>query len=83
MTTPTPIRTPTRSLTARSAITLVLGVILFGIGFYLAIRRLWTNVPVVSGPPWLDMAFAAGFMLRGAVNFRAVLNRRRQHLSGQ
>jgi hypothetical protein len=53
-------------------VSLVLGVAMFGIGLFVAVRPLWTPVSF-TGARWLDMAFALVFMLRGAVNVRTVM----------
>lgn len=55
--------------------TLVLGAVMFAIGLFVAVRPLWTPLPV-SGARWLDMAFAVVFMLRGIINFRTVMANR-------
>jgi uncharacterized membrane protein HdeD (DUF308 family) len=65
---------------ARWVITLVLGVVMFGLGMYVGVRPLWAHNAVVTGARWLDMAFAAVFMLRGALNVRTALQRRRTQL---
>ena len=52
--------------------TLVLGIVMVGIGLFVAVRPLWTPVPF-TGARWLDMAFGLVFMLRGAVNVRTVM----------
>ena len=56
--------------------TVVLGVAMFAIGLYVAVRPLWTHNSVVTGARWLDMAFAIVFMLRGIINVRTVMSRR-------
>ena len=61
-------------------VSLVLGVIMFGIGVYVGVHPLWTHNSILTGARWLDMAFAAVFMLRGAVNVRTALSRRRATL---
>ena len=61
---------------ARWIVTLVLGVIMFGLGVYVAIRPIWTHNSVITGARWLDMAFAAVFMLRGVMNVRTAMRRR-------
>lgn len=58
-------------------VTLVLGVAMFTIGLYVAVRPLWTHNGVLTGARWLDVAFAVVFMLRGLINFRTVRDRRR------
>ena len=65
---------------ARWVVTLVLGVVMFGIGVYVGVRPLWTHNSILTGARWLDMAFAAVFMLRGALNVRTALRRRRATL---
>ena len=66
---------------ARWVITLVLGVIMFGLGAYVGLRPLWTHNAVVTGARWLDMAFAVVFMLRGVLNVRTALQRRRNQMA--
>jgi len=60
----------------RWVVGLVLGVIMFGIGLFVAVRPLWTHDGVLLGSRGLDFLFAIVFMLRGAVNVRTALNRR-------
>jgi uncharacterized membrane protein HdeD (DUF308 family) len=57
-------------VSARWIVTLVLGVIMFAIGLFVAIRPLWTHNAVLLGARWLDLAFAVVFMLRGVINVR-------------
>lgn len=66
---------------ARWIVTLTLGVIMFGIGLFVAIRPLWTHNAVFLGARWLDLTFAAVFMLRGMINVRTALNRRQARLA--
>jgi hypothetical protein len=66
--------------TTRWAVGLVLGVIMLAIGLYVAARPLWSRTSVLNGPRWLDMAFAAVFMLRGIINIRIARERRRSGL---
>jgi hypothetical protein len=61
----------------RWIISLVLGVVLVLLGVFVAVRPLFTHNAVLTGARWLDMAFAAVFMLRGALNIRTALGRRR------
>lgn len=61
---------------------LVLGVIMFVIGLYVAVRPLWTHNATLTGARWLDMAFAIVFMLRGVMNVRVAVNRRRALAQG-
>ena len=63
---------------ARWVLTLVLGVILFALGAFVAVRPLFTHNAVLTGARWLDFAFAAVFMLRGAMNVRVAMSRRRR-----
>jgi uncharacterized membrane protein HdeD (DUF308 family) len=66
---------------ARWVVGLALGVAMFGLGLYVGVRPLWTHNSVVTGARWLDMAFAAVFMLRGVLNVRTALARRRDQLA--
>jgi len=61
-------------------LTAVLGVVLLGLGLFVALRPLWTH-GVLTGARWLDMAFAFVFMLRGAINVRTAVRRRREGLA--
>ena len=61
---------------------LVLGVAMLVIGAYVAVRPLWTHNATITGARWLDMAFAIVFMLRGVMNVRTALNRRRTLAQG-
>jgi uncharacterized membrane protein HdeD (DUF308 family) len=60
----------------RSTVTLVLGVVLIGLGLFVAVRPTWTHNGVLTGSRWLDMTFAVVFMLRGVINVRSALRRR-------
>jgi hypothetical protein len=60
----------------RWIVSLVLGVVLFGLGVFVALRPLWTHNGMVTGTRWLDMAFAVVFILRGAINVRSALAKR-------
>lgn len=60
---------------------LTLGVIMFAIGVFVALRPLWSHNAVFLGARWLDLTFAAVFMLRGAINVRTALSRRRDSLA--
>lgn len=55
--------------------TLVLGVTMFAIGLFVAVRPLWSHNAVFLGARWLDMTFAIVFMLRGIVNVRTARSR--------
>ena len=54
----------------------VLGVAMILLGAYVALHPLWAHGRPVTSSLWLDMLFAAVFLLRGAMNLRGV--RRRQ-----
>lgn len=56
--------------------TMVLGVVLFVLGAFIAVRPLFTHYQVMTGERWLDMTFAAVFMLRGVLNVKTALRRR-------
>lgn len=50
---------------------IVVGVIMLGLGLYLAGRPLLVPGRPVTTSRWLDLAFALFFMLRGVMNIRA------------
>lgn len=55
---------------------LVLGVILFALGAFVALRPLFTHWAVLTGARWLDVTFALVFMVRGVLNVKTALRRR-------
>ena len=57
-------------MTTRTRVTLVLGVVMFLLGAFVALRPLWAGQQTLSESRWLDMAFALFFMLRGLMNVR-------------
>jgi hypothetical protein len=56
---------------------IVIGIALFALGVFVAVRPLFVHGATLTGTRWLDMAFALVFMLRGAVNVRSALRRQR------
>jgi uncharacterized membrane protein HdeD (DUF308 family) len=56
---------------SRATIRLVLGVIMFALGLFVAVRPLFTHNSVLTGARWLDLTFAFVFMVRGAMNVRS------------
>ena len=63
-------------MTSRNILKLVLGVVMVGLGVYIAVRPLFTHNAILTGARWLDMTFAFVFMLRGGMNVRSVLRAR-------
>jgi hypothetical protein len=63
-------------VTSRNLLKLVLGVVMFGLGLFVAVRPLFTHNAVLTGTRWLDMTFAFVFMVRGAINVRSVVRAR-------
>ena len=63
-------------MTSRNILKLVLGVVMVGLGVYIAVRPLFTHNAILTGARWLDMTFAFVFMVRGAINVRSVLRAR-------
>jgi len=63
-------------VTSRNILKLVLGVVMVGLGVYIAVRPLFTHNAILTGARWLDMTFAFVFMLRGGMNVRSVLRAR-------
>ena len=55
---------------------LVLGVVMIGLGSYVAIRPLIPGQRAITTYRWLDVAFAAFFILRGAMHVRAAMRKR-------
>jgi len=53
-----------------NAMRLVLGWIMIALGAYVALHPLWSHGRPVTPSIWLDMAFAAVFLLRGFMNVR-------------
>ena len=49
---------------------LVLGWVMIALGAYVAVHPLWSHGRPVTTSIWLDMAFAAVFLLRGYMNVR-------------
>lgn len=48
----------------------VLGWIMIALGLFVALHPLWSHGRPVTTSIWLDMAFAAVFLLRGVMNLR-------------
>ena len=55
-----------------NTIRLVLGWVMIALGAYVAVHPLWSHGKPVTMSIWLDMAFAALFLLRGAMNLRSI-----------
>lgn len=55
---------------------MVLGVALFLLGAFIAVRPLFTHFAVLTGTRWLDVTFALVFMLRGVLNVKTAQRRR-------
>ena len=49
---------------------LVLGWVMIALGAFVAVHPLWSHGRPVTSSIWLDMAFAAVFLLRGVMNVR-------------
>ena len=49
---------------------LILGWVMIALGAYVAVHPLWSHGRPVTTSIWLDMAFAAVFLLRGFMNIR-------------
>jgi uncharacterized membrane protein HdeD (DUF308 family) len=69
------------ALSPRSTFVLVLGVLMIALGLYVAIRPLLGAGRPLTGARWLDIAFAAVFLLRGVMNVQAA--RRRPRVQGE
>ena len=56
---------------------LAIGLVMMALGSYIALRPLWAGTRPLSSSRWLDLAFAAFFLLRGWMNVRSGIVRRR------
>jgi hypothetical protein len=56
--------------------TLVLGVILMGLGAFIGVRPVFTHWSVLTSARWLDVTFALVFIFRGWLNVKTALARR-------
>jgi uncharacterized membrane protein HdeD (DUF308 family) len=61
-------------------LTMVLGVILSLLGLFIAVRPLFVSATFTDAR-WLDMTFAAVFLLRGVLNVKTALRRRQSALA--
>jgi hypothetical protein len=62
---------------ARAMLSLVLGVIMTGLGLFVAGRLLWTGGDSLSPSPLLDGLFAVFFLARGLMHLWSVQRSRR------
>ena len=60
-------------MSARRVVVLVLGLIMIGVGLFIAARPLVAPGRPFTASRWLDMVFAFFFLLRGAWNVRTAL----------
>jgi hypothetical protein len=65
------------TVTTRTRVVLAIGLVMMALGSYIALRPLWAGTRPLSTSRWLDLAFAAFFLLRGWMNVRTGLRRRR------
>ena len=65
---------PARLDTTRRWLSLVIGVVMVGLGSYIALHPLWSRAPV-TGNRWMDVAFAVFFLLRGGLYLRGLRRR--------
>ena len=56
-----------------SVFKLILGVVLIGLGAFVAVRPLWAPRSTVTPSRFLDVTFAVVFILRGLVHVRSAL----------
>lgn len=56
-------------------VALVVGVLMIGLALFLVVRQVLPQGPVTSSR-WLDLAFAAFFLVRGGMNVRGALRAR-------
>jgi uncharacterized membrane protein HdeD (DUF308 family) len=53
---------------ARAVLSFVLGVLMLGLGIFVALHPFWSHGASFTGARWLDVAFAVVFILRGFMN---------------
>ena len=58
-------------MSARARVELGLGIVMMGLGAFVALRPLWAGPAPLSNSRWLDAAFAFFFLLRGWMNVRS------------
>jgi hypothetical protein len=51
-------------------VTLAIGLVMMGLGAFVALRPLWAGPRPLSSSRWLDAGFAFFFLLRGWMNVR-------------
>jgi hypothetical protein len=61
----------------RARVTLAIGIVMMGLGAFVALRPLWAGAVPLSNSRWLDVAFAFFFLLRGWMNVRSGLKQAR------
>ena len=59
-------------MTPRQSLSLALGLIMVGLGSFVALRPLWVGRRPLTGQPFLDIAFALFFLLRGMLYLRSL-----------
>ena len=52
----------------RYRVVLVIGIAMMALGAFIALRPFWAGPVPLSSSRWIDMAFAAFFLLRGLMN---------------
>jgi hypothetical protein len=58
-------------VSARGRVLLAIGLVMMGLGAFVALRPLWAGPRPLTAARWLDAAFAFFFLLRGWLNVRA------------
>lgn len=61
---------------SRYTLPLVTGAVMILLGAFIALRPLWAGPRPLSNSRWLDVAFAAFFLLRGLMNVRGARKQR-------
>ena len=52
----------------RYRVVLVVGLVMMALGAFIALRPFWAGPVPMSSSRWIDMAFAAFFLIRGLMN---------------
>jgi uncharacterized membrane protein HdeD (DUF308 family) len=61
---------------------IITGVVFLVLGAFVALRPLWTHAPPLTSARWLDAMLAFVLLLRGVINIRTSIARRRAMATG-
>ncbi len=64
-------------MNSRFSVPFVLGVVMIGLGIFVAVRPLWTHNATITGQRAVDLAFAFYFLLSGTLKIRRAIAKAR------